>query len=244
MKTEQWDELAGRMQYVARTKGFGVFTGDTGLGKSTALRRLSDELDKNRYKLLYVCDSYLTPRNFYVETLRQLGYKPRFYRGDTKRQLQKALEELSEAGQIPLIVVDESHMLSHEMLEEVRFLLNSMMDSSSPAGLILMGQSELKTKLRLQIHAAIDGRVNMRFHLGPMTAEETVQYVNRHMSAAGSKRDIFTETALQVMHEYTHGIPRKINNVAIAALMAATSQKKNLIDDYLMREVIASEFEL
>jgi type II secretory pathway predicted ATPase ExeA len=76
-----------------------------------------------------------------------------------------------------------------------------------------------------------------------MNTEETSQYVSRHMSNAGSAREIFTEPALGVMYEYSHGLPRKINHVATAALMAAASQKKNIIDDYLMREVIASEFD-
>ena len=243
MKREQWNELAGRLNHVARHKEFGIFTGDTGTGKTTALRRMSGELDKNRYRVLYVCDSYLTPRNFYVETLHQLGHAPRFYRGDAKRQLTKALGEVVEARQIPVIVVDEAHLLSHEMLEEIRFLLNLEMDSKSSCSLILMGQSELRAKLKLQIHQAIEGRADMRFHLEPMKREDTFLYVKRHMEMAGSPREIFTEAALSAIHDYAGGLPRKVNKVAQACLMASVSQQKTLIDDYLVKEVIASEFD-
>ena len=88
LRTDGWDELHARMLHTARARGFGVFTGDTGTGKTTSLRRFAGELDPNRYRVLYVCDSFLTPRNFYWEVLHQLGCTPRFYRGDAKRQFQ------------------------------------------------------------------------------------------------------------------------------------------------------------
>jgi type II secretory pathway predicted ATPase ExeA len=243
MKSRQWNELSGRLKYVAQNREFGLFTGDTGTGKTTALRRMAAELDKNRYKILYVYDSDLTPRNFYVETLHQLGYRPRFYRGDAKRQLTKALSELSGTGHIPVIAVDEAHLLSHEMLEEIRFLMNCEMDSKSTCSLILTGQSELRSKLKLQIHHAIDGRIGIRFHLMPMSREETCGYIKRHLEIVKSHREIFTEAALRVIHDYSGGIPRKVNKAAHASLMAAASQNKALVDDYLVKEVIVSEFE-
>jgi type II secretory pathway predicted ATPase ExeA len=244
MKNEQWNELAGRLLHVAKNSWFGVFTGETGTGKTTALRRMAAELDKNRFRLLYVYDSDLTPRNFYVETLHQLGHSPRFYRGDAKRQLTKALDEIAQANQLPVIVVDEAHLLSHEMLEEIRFLLNMEMDAKSSCSLILVGQSELRSKLKLQIHQAIDGRVDMRFHLEAMSDEETVKYVKRHLERVKCPREIFTEPALKVVHDYSGGKARKVNKVAHASLMAAASQKKQLIDDYLIKEVIMSELEV
>lgn len=244
MKSRQWNELAGRLAHVAKNREFGLFTGETGTGKTTALRRMAAELDKNRFRILYVYDSDLTPRNFYVETLRQLGYSPRFYRGDAKRQLTKALDELTQIGQVPVIVVDEARLLSREMLEEIRFLLNLEMDSKSSCSLILVGQSELRSKLKLQIHQAIDGRLDMRYHLEAMTCEETVTYVKRHLERVQCPREIFTEPALQMIHDYSGGKARRVNKAAHASLMAAASQKKSLVDDYLVKEVIVSELEV
>jgi type II secretory pathway predicted ATPase ExeA len=244
IKTPQWNEMAARLVHVAKNGSFGLFTGETGTGKTTALRRMAVELEKNRSEILYVYDSDLTPRNFYVEVLNQLGHKARFYRGDAKRQLVKVLGEIKQAGQIAVIVVDEAHLLSHEMLEEIRFLLNMEMDSESGCALILVGQSELRSKLKLQIHHAIEGRLDIRFHLSAMKAEETAMYVKRHLERAKCPREIFTEAALQVIHDYSGGKARKINKVSQASLMAAASQKKQLVDDYLVKEVIMSELEL
>lgn len=244
LETDVRKELSGRLQHVARTLSFGVFTGDAGTGKTTAIRKFTKELDPNRYRVLYLSDSVLTPRNFYWEALHQLGCTPRFYRGDAKRQLHKALVDLAEnERKNPVVIVDEAHLLTREMLEEIRFLLNWHMDSHSALALILIGQTELKETLKLQVNQAIAQRVDIRFHLHPLERAETTNYVARHLETVKAAGDIFTPNAVAVLHEYTGGIPRKINKVATACLMAAVSGQQRLIDDHLMRVVIESEFE-
>lgn len=119
-------------------------------GKTTALRRFAADLDANRHRMLYVCDSCLSVRNFYREVLHRLGIAPRFSRGDARRQFRKALQEAKEERKSPVLVIDEAHLLSREMLEEIRFLLNTGMDSESVPALLLVGQSELRDALRLQ----------------------------------------------------------------------------------------------
>lgn len=129
------------------------------------------------------------------------------------------------------------------MLEEIRFLLNLRMDSYSALSLILTGQTELRDMLKLQVNQAISQRVDIRFHLPALSKEETTAYMARHLSAVKAPGDIFTQAAIGVIHEYCGGIPRKINKVATACLMAAVGQNQKLIDDHLVRVVIESEFE-
>jgi general secretion pathway protein A len=244
LETAGFKELQGRLLYVIKTRAFGVFTGDAGSGKTTAIRKFSQGLDPNRYCIFYISDSALTPRNFYWETLHQMGCEPKFYRGDAKRQLHKALASLVDNDKKnPVVIVDEAHLLSREMLEEIRFLLNLRMDSYSALSLLLVGQIELRDTPKLQVNAAIAQRVDIRFHLPTYSREETAAYIARHLAAVKTPGEIFTQAAIGVIHEYCGGIARKINKVATACLMTAPGQNQKLIDDHLVRVVIESEFE-
>ena len=84
----------------------------------------------------------------------------------------------------------------------------------------------------------------MRFHLDAMSSEETVIYVKRHLERVKCLQEIFTEAVLKVIHGYSGGTARKVNKIAQMSLMAAASQKKQLVDDYLVQEVIMSELEI
>ncbi len=144
-------EALGRLAYVADRQLFSVVTADAGCGKSTLIRKFSESLPKEEYILLYLADSKLTPRCFYKGLLDQLGIEAKFYRGEAKRQLQREVEIIRGVQNKKVVcVLDEAHLLEKETIEEFRFLLNYRFDSESPLALVLVGQSELWDKLRLQ----------------------------------------------------------------------------------------------
>ena len=155
--TPELSEVISRMEYVAKCHLFAVLTGDSGTGKTTILRRLNDQLDPRHYRMLYISDSKLTPRNFYRLLLEPLGVIAKRDRTEAKRQLHSQLTVMQAVDGVNTVcVVDEAHLLSFEMLEEIRFLLNVNFDSVSPVALILAGQPELwKQRLSLQKCVAI-----------------------------------------------------------------------------------------
>jgi type II secretory pathway predicted ATPase ExeA len=242
LTTPAMEEVGARLDYTARARGFMVLTGAVGAGKSTALRAFLLRLPVTTYTPLYVTDSSLTPRNFYHEVLWQLGQTPRFYRGDARRQLHRALQERDDMGKQPVIVIDEAHLLGRAMLEEIRFLLNFDMDSRAPLALVLAGQPELRATLKLECFAAIAQRVHFRAHLAALTPEESALYIQHHLTQAGAAGALFTEPALRIIHAFTGGLPRQLNNVCSACLLYAYYQKRQLIDDAIAKEVIDTEF--
>ncbi|MEI6133203.1 MAG: AAA family ATPase [Bacillota bacterium] len=244
-ETTSYSALQDRLSYAVRSRLFCVVTGDVGTGKTTAIRKFTLSLDQNRYSIFYMSDSNLTPRNFYHDALQQAGCTPKFYRGDAKRQLQKEFASLVEVEhKSPVVIVDEAHLLSRPMLEEIRFLLNLKMDSYSPLSLILVGQSELKDCFKLKINEAISQRVGVRFHLPTMSKDETLGYIRSHLKASGCVSELFTEAAMSVIHEYCGGVARMVNNVCTSCLLAGASKNERLIDDHLVRDVITLEFEM
>jgi general secretion pathway protein A len=177
------EETLNRLHYAAERQLFAVITGDCGTGKTTTVRRFEALLDNTKYKLLYLSDSKLTPRHFYKGMLEQLGCESKFYRGDAKRQLHREIELMRGIHRLePVVVVDEAHLLDREMLEEVRFLLNFKMDAQSPMALILVGQSELWDRLRLQAYAAIRQRIDLQCKLPYFDRSQVSEYLKRQLT--------------------------------------------------------------
>lgn len=240
--TEEYEEILARLKYAARKQWFALLTGDCGTGKSTLIRRLSYNLGTKDYKVLYLADSQLTPRHFYNGLLDQLGVQGRFYRGDSKRLLHREVELMRGVhGLNPVVIVDEAHLLDKEMFEEIRFLLNSRMDSESPLTLILVGQTEIWDRLRKQIYTAVVQRLDLRCHLVYLDEAGTKSYILHHLRYAGSVSDIFSDDAIQEIFRYSSGSPRLINKACIHCLMYGEQRQKKIIDDHIVRYVVEKE---
>ena len=232
-------DALGRLAYAADRQLFAVVTSDAGCGKSTLIRRFASTLPKERYILLYLSDSKLTPRWFYKGMLDQLGLEAGFYRGDAKRLLQREIEIIRGVqNKLVVCVLDEAHLLEKETLEEFRFLLNYRFDSMSPMALILVGQTELwDGKLRLQRYAAIRQRIDLCCVLPHLDRAETAQYISVHLAYAGCTQELFTERAIDEIFRISTGISRVINRLCEKALTYAFQQHKRLVDDHMIRYV-------
>lgn len=236
-------DAVGRLSYAADRQLFAVVTAEPGCGKSTLIRMFEGSLSKDKYMLLYLSDSKLTPRWMYAGLLDQMGLESRFYRGDSKRKLQKEIETVRTIQKKKVIcVLDEVHLLDKETLEEFRFLLNYRFDSESPMSLILVGQTELwEQKLRLQKYAAIRQRIDMNIVLSRLDRGETGKYMLSHMSYAGSRQESFTSGAEDEVYKVSAGIPRMINRICEKTLLYAYQQQKRLIDEHMVRFVADHE---
>jgi len=236
------EETMGRLDYAAQRQWFAVVTGDCGTGKTTTIRRFSEQLSPARFTVLYISDSKLTPRHFYKGLLEQLGCESKFYRGDAKRQLHREIEVMRGIHSLsPVVVVDEAHLLDKEMLEEVRFLLNFKMDAQSPMTLILVGQNELWDRLSLQAYAAIRQRIDVQCKLQHYDRAQTESYIHSHMAYAQVERDIFSSGAIDEIYRFSGGAARLINKACTHCLMYGAQNKHRIIDDHMVKRVIQGE---
>ena len=235
-------DTLGRLSFVADRQLFAVVTADAGCGKSTLIRRFVSSLPKEEYIFLYLSDSKLTPRWFYKGMLDQLGIESKFYRGDAKRQLQKEVEIIRGVqGKKVVCILDEAHLLEKETIEEFRFLLNYKFDSMSPMALVLVGQTELWEKLRLQRYAAVRQRIDINCILPHLDRAETELYIRSHLDYAGGRTEIFTDKAVDEIFKESTGIPRRINRICDSCLMYASQQGKRLTDEHQVRFVLEHE---
>jgi type II secretory pathway predicted ATPase ExeA len=239
---EHLKEMLGRLAYVAEGNRFAVVTAGVGVGKSTLVRKFAATLNPERHTVLYLSDSMLTPRWFYTGLLDQLGIEAKFYRGDAKRQLHRQLAIIRDVHHKSVVaVIDEAHLLDRETLEEIRFVLNTEMDSANPMSLVLVGQTELWDKLRMQAYAAIRGRIDIKCELPGMDRSEISAYIKAHMAYAGVEQDVFTDEAEEELYRYSGGSARAVNKAATHCLMHTKQIGKKLVSGEIAKRVVEAE---
>jgi len=236
------EEVTSRLEFVAERQQFALVVGDCGAGKTTIIRKFQASLNSDKYKVLYVSDSQMTPRNFYKLLLEQFGIAAHYYRSDAKRQLHKEIELLKSAQRVkPVVITDESHLFKREMLEEIRFTLNYKYDSVSPMALILVGQSELLDTLKKQPYQAIRQRVDIKCEIPNYDRSQVSQYINCHMTYAGAVSDVFSDSAVDSVYKYSAGSARMINKVCTACLNFGAQSKRKIVDDHMVKQIIEQE---
>jgi type II secretory pathway predicted ATPase ExeA len=224
-------EATARIAYLVDTGALGLITGEVGSGKTTALRAASAALDASRHTVIYLPNPAIGARGIYAEIIARLGGTPRFHKSALIPQAQDLLlREREERKKRVLLIIDEAHLLAAEQLEELRLLSNSEMDSVMPFAGILVGQPQLRRRLRLGSFAALDQRIALRYELAGMTAPETDDYLAHHLRLAGREDRLFSDDAVELLHERSRGIPRALNNLATQALVATYIAQKSIVD--------------
>jgi type II secretory pathway predicted ATPase ExeA len=130
-------------------------------------------------------------------------------------------------------------LLDAESLEGIRCLSNLGMDQTAPFCLLLLGQPTLRRKLRQGTFTALDQRIAVRYAINGLDATETHSYVQHHLALAGRSDTLFSDDAVALIHDTSRGLPRLINNLAVASLIAAFASKKGIVDESSARAAVA-----
>jgi len=232
-------QAAARIAYGIDTRGITVITGEVGVGKTVAARAAIGRGEPARHHLIYIPDPTVGARGIYHHIVVALGGRPSFHNAALVPQARDALAaEHSERGRVPVLLIDEGHLLGHDALEAIRLLTNHELDTESPFATVLLGQPTLATKMKLGTLAALEQRITVRRHMTGMTGEETAGYIRHHLQLVGRADPLFTEDAIDLIHTSGRGKPRNINRLAISALIAACTAGKNLVDEASARSAI------
>jgi general secretion pathway protein A len=231
-------EIQGRLAFALQERLPALITGDVGTGKSTALRAFAHSLDRNLFAVVYLSNPHLSATTLYHQILLALQTEPAFGFARLLPQLRATLSDLARKGRSVFLVVDEAHLLPHDIFDQLRFLLNDEMDSASLLTLVLLGQPDLAHKLRFAPFEALSQRIAVRYHLNPFDLQETAAYVKHHLLVAGRQEPVFSDSFLALVHNHTKGVARKINNLCRTALLLGATEKKTILDETDLKRVI------
>jgi general secretion pathway protein A len=215
-------EFEARLRHLVEMRGIGLFTGEPGCGKTTVCRKVASSLHTGLFKTFYVCNSSGGVMDLYKLIAWQLGLPVERSRAALYRSISAEVTRLCTETRIsPVLFIDEAHLLLSELLEELRMLTNYEMDSKNRLCIALVGQPELRRRINMAVHEALNQRIVVRHQMGIISLEETGLYLEHQLRLAGTEMPIFEKAAVTAIHQATSGLLRRINALAHHALIAA-----------------------
>ncbi len=232
-------EALARMQYAVEERDLVLLTGEIGCGKTTLSRALMDVLDDS-FKVVCLINPRLTPLEFLSSLARHLGVvDPARFKVDVLEQIGKILFEYYENGKTPVVVIDEAQLVPHkETFDEIRLLTNFQLDDRNLISIVLMGQPELKRRLKHRAYEPLRQRIGMQYNLKPLNLEETVEYLDFRILKAGGRPGLFSAAAVATIFAYSTGIPRMINHAASLALLECFGRGEDMVGEAVMEAVM------
>jgi type II secretory pathway predicted ATPase ExeA len=173
----------------------------------------------------------LTPTQLLRSIATGLGMQPGRFRNELLDQIHAKLFELYEGGREPVLIIDEAQLIpSKATFDEIRLLTNFQLDDQNLLSVLLIGQPELETRIDRLAYAALRQRIGMRYRLGPLSLEETIEYIEHRVRVGGGARNPFSRAAMEEIYATSGGIPRLINTLATTALLDAFGEDAETID--------------
>src|SRR6266849_4397106 len=180
-ESDQHKEALARLEYAVEEKELALLVGDIGSGKTTLSRVLIDRIGDSRPVILLI-NPRLTPVQLLRSIAQGLGAAPARFRNEVLDQIHTRLFELYEEKREPVLMIDEAQLIpTKQTFDEIRLLTNFQLDDQNLLSVILIGQPELERRLEREAYAPLRQRIGMRYSLGPLSLDETIQYIDHRL---------------------------------------------------------------
>ncbi len=233
--------LAHLVYGVKESSGFIQLTGEVGTGKTILVRSLLTRIPSG-VNVAMILNPQLSATEFLEAICEELSIPPPADRGSTKALVDALNRHLLAAyaeGKRTILLVDEAQNLSIEVLEQIRLLTNLETAKQKLLQIILIAQPELREKLSQSNLRQLAQRVTGRYHLEPMSKDESSRYIDHRLRIAGGLGNVFDERAKREVYRFSKGVPRLINVICDRALLGAYSQEVRQITPQIVRKAAA-----
>jgi general secretion pathway protein A len=239
------EALAHLLYGINEAGGFVQLTGEVGTGKTTIVRSLLAQTPKNA-EIALILNPRMTAPEFLLTICEEIGIGVPDASMESLKDLVDILShyllKAHAGGRRVVLVVDEAQNLAPAVLEQVRLLTNLETNTQKLLQIILIGQPELRELLGRNELRQLAQRITGRYHLHPLSRDETAAYVRHRLRVAGATSDIFSGAALSEIYRLSVGVPRVINVICDRALLGAYSMDRHRVTGTLVRNAAAEVF--
>lgn len=244
--TEPWDDgvlaqLSQRFNWLLQSPGIGLLTGEPGVGKTAALRSLTQPLNPHRYQVLYQAETDFGRVDIYRSLARELGLEPSYRRAQLWRDIKQRVHEMVDSKQLtPLWIIDEAQNLPAEFFRDFPSFLNFAFDSRDLMTVWLVGHPVLAQTLERAPYAALHSRIQVHVQLKPVLERERFALLIAHaLKSAGSQHNLLADTGLEILRQASKGLPRQAGRILCTAMRLATPKGLNHLPDEILQQAIA-----
>jgi general secretion pathway protein A len=239
------EALAHLVYGVNEAGGFIQLTGEVGTGKTTVVRSLLAQAPKHA-EIALILNPRMTPAEFLLAICEELGIQVDAHSEGSLKDLVDLLSfhllKAHAEGRRVVLVVDEAQNLSPEVLEQVRLLTNLETETQKLLQIILIGQPELREVLDRTELRQLAQRITGRYHLDPLSGDETSAYVRHRLRVAGATQEVFSNGALREVRRLSGGVPRLINIICDRALLGAFTEDRHVVGGSVVRRAAGEVF--
>lgn len=228
---------------LAQREGFIIITGEVGAGKTTLVERLCAELAPDWFTIARIMTSQVAGDDLLRLVADAFGVSSDGTKAAVLRGIMDALRAGESVGRRHLLIVDEAQGLPPSALEELRMLSNVTEDGRALLQTILLGQPQLRRTIASPDLDQLRQRVLASYHLGGLSKDETHAYVEHRMRAVGwSGTPQWEPAALDLVHRFSSGIPRRINRLCARVLLGGALEHAQTLTAPMV-EITARELE-
>lgn len=222
-------------------RGHVLLTGEPGVGKTCVLRALRHRLPDAGFRLTYCHNATLGRRDFYRQLCLALGLSPKATAAAVFYEVSSHVQQLGEERIHPVFLLDEAHLLHQDVLDHLHILANYEWDSRALLSLVLVGLPEMQHRLMLARNRSLWSRVHTRIHLGEAQVDDTADYLQHRIAAAGGDAGVLSSDAIAMLHEASGGRLRDLDRIATETLKRAARRKLKKVDRQLVQSALDTD---
>jgi type II secretory pathway predicted ATPase ExeA len=234
------EPLKQRFEWLLSSPGIGLLTGEPGVGKTSALKLLTDTVNPQQYQVIYAPDTDFSRLDIYRNLAQEFGLEPAYRRGQLWREMKQYIKEMVEQrGIYPVWIIDEAQNLPYEFFRDLPSFLNFGFDSKSYMVIWLVGTTGLELQLSRSVYEALNSRICVKVVLDPMhDLSQFKQMIEQSFKDAGVQQQLIASSGMALLCSAAKGNPRKAGRIIKLSMQMAAAQGLNHLPDELLQQAI------